>query len=208
MLVNLVGHHPNLRKFPQDFREGFEFGARVHLSRRIARRVQHQPPRLRRNGAAQASRRERQFRAAIHPHRFPAHQPDNVRVVCPVRSRQDDLVARIQRCQKRIEQDLFCTGGDDHFRRVRRESGLRPGIVADGLAQFRQPLCGRIADSALPHGGAGLLDYMRRRRKIGLSGAETEHVLARGPHGPGLLGNAHDFRKLKRACPRRASKRC
>ena len=98
----------------QHIRQRLQFGTRIGGARRVRRRVQQYPFRLRRDGALELLRRH--LEAARHAgddlDRLAAGEQHHVGIAHPVRRRDDDLIARIERRDEGIVQHLLAAGAD------------------------------------------------------------------------------------------------
>ena len=116
-----------------------------------------------------------------HEDGHPPGQRDRLGVGGPEGSEDDDLVARVAQHGEGVRNGLLATVRHQHLLRRHREMGIAQGLGGQGLAEGRDParrgvaVVGRV--TAGLHGG---LDDVRRRREVGLAGAEADHMLTCG----------------------------
>ena len=121
----------------------------------------------------------------------------------PIRSRHDDLVARIAQRSKRNEHRVLATVGDENLRCVAHEVAVALGLHRDRLAELGQA-SGRCVTVILRIAG-GLdrsFDDVVRSRKVRLPCTETDHVFALGLERLrlGIDGQGRRFRDGCEAC--------
>ena len=199
VLVQLVQQHQNLRVLAQHLGQGGQFLAAVDGARGVARRVQHQPARARRDGGLQRGRRELEalLNAAVHDDRRAVVHAHDVGKRRPVRRRHDDLVARVQRGRQRVVDHLLAAVADDDLPGVEVQAVLAPVLGADGLAQRGRAGRGRVLGFATGQGrDGGLLDGLGRV-EIGLARGQRNDVAAlagqgRGPRAGRGIGREPD----------------
>ena len=161
VLVDVVGHDPDVRVLQQHVRQRLDLVLRVGRTSRVRRRVEDQPLRLRRDGGLERGRLQAVavLQLGVDEHRLGVGQHDDVGVRHPAWRRDDHLIARVQRRQQRIVDDLLAAGADRdlvglvvevvlalelaHDRRLELGRAVDVGVL--GLA-FRQRLDRRLLD--------------------------------------------------------------
>ena len=115
MLVHIVGHHMDMRVLRQHIGERLQFGTRIGGAGRVRRRVEDEPFRLRRDRALELPRGVilKPLACVVDDlDRLAAGEQHHVGIAHPVRRRDDDLVARIERRDEGIVQHLLAAGAD------------------------------------------------------------------------------------------------
>ncbi|MBA7621279.1 hypothetical protein ES703_28638 [subsurface metagenome] len=112
----------------------------------------------------------------------------------PVGRRDDDLIAFIYHCLKKMVKGAFSTGGDDDF-----IPGIgKPEVLVkpfdDRILEFRDTLDGRVFSEVFFNRlNTGFFDVVRSE-KIRLSDTEVHDIDSLGLHGLGLGGYLKSWR--------------
>ena len=138
MLVNLVAHDEDVF-LHADVAERLGFLRRINGAGRIARRIQDEQPRVRRDGGAQLRGRDFEFRLVrrLQNHRLRARELHHFRIAQPIRRGDDDFVAFLAGGEDDVVAGMFAAAGHDDLRRFVSQAVLAFEFVGDGLAQFR-----------------------------------------------------------------------
>ena len=114
----------------------------------------------------------------LDDHRRAAAQADHVRIGYPIGRRDDDLVARIERGEHRVVEDLLAAGRDDRLGRLVVEAVLALELLGDRLAQGNDAGDRRVFGFAAADGGDGRLLDMVGRVEIRLAHRQADDVPA------------------------------
>jgi hypothetical protein len=112
----------------------------------------------------------------------PSGEPNGLWVSGPIGRGQQDLVAGVEQGGKDLLDGLLAAVGDEDLRCVNREPGVASSLDRDGLTQLRETGGRRVlVVLRVSAGGHGRLDDVSRRREVGLTGTEADHVLPGRP---------------------------
>ena len=150
----------------------------VSRARRVRRRVQHHPFRLRRDRFGELLRRDAKpvRLRRLNDHRRRAAKLHDLRIADPIGRGDHHLVARVQRRHERVEDDRLAAGRDQRLRGLVVEPVLAFELLADRLAEFGNALDRGVARLvALDRAERRLLDVVGRR-EVGLARAKPDDV--------------------------------
>src|SRR4029077_11642481 len=126
------------------------------------------------------------FLTALREDRRAFREQYHVGIGNPERRRDDDLVARVQRRQQRVEHHLLgAAAGDNLVGRI-LQSVFALEFIADGFLQRRRTGDRRVFRLAAANRRNRPLTHMIGRVEIRLAGAERDDVLAGGLEFGGL----------------------
>ncbi len=171
---------------------------------RIAREVEHQHTRLRRDGLLQHGAREAEliFGTRLDADRHAAGHQDGRSVAHEAGLVVDHFVAGIgDRAQSDVDGLADAHRHENLRLRIVFRAELARDIAADGLAQAGIAPVRRVVRLATLQGGHGLVAHRLRRVEVRLTHAQRNHVLARGDDVEKLA----DARKRQRLHVRRHS---
>src|SRR5262249_43436418 len=174
------GANENARMLDQNLTKGAQLGTRVCGSGRIAGTVQQHQTRLRRDGSGKLAWGDLvALRHAGERHDWqPVSEQHHVGVRHPVGRGDDRLIARIEHRHAEVEERLLGPGGHQDLRALVAEGVVALELRDDGVLQLIDPLDVRVArEATADRVDAGLTDVCRRV-EIGLSGPQTDDVLA------------------------------
>ena len=139
MLINIVGQDPDLRVAQQNIGQRLEFRARISRSRWIRGRVQQQPFRFRRDRLLQRPRPqlEAMLDLRFDGNGLAAGDQHHVRIADPIGSRDDHFIARINRREEGVEEDVLAACSDDGLRGRVDQAVLALEFRRDRLPQGR-----------------------------------------------------------------------
>ena len=160
---------------------------------RIRRRVDDDAARPRRDRRQErlGVQREAVLRVRADDHRRRVGELDLLDQRRPARHVRDHFVAAVEDRQDGVEQRLLAARRDDHF--GRRVLDAVVGLVAldDGALEIVGAGVGRVLGEVRVDGAMGGRLDVRRRRKVGLPGAEIDHVDALRLQAHGVGGHLH-----------------
>ena len=108
--------------------------------------------------------------------RVAARQTDALGVGCPVRGREQNIVAVIDHGSEGFIDRLLTTVCNKYLRRIDLNAGIAQGFIRDSLFEFGQTRGGGVAEVfRIIEGFAGSINNMCGRRKIGFTGTETNY---------------------------------
>ena len=157
-----------------------QLGLGVYHAGRVGRRVQHEHLGLVGDGGVQLLCGDLEVRllGCSYDDRDCACLLYHLGVAYPVRSRNNDLVARVAQRHQRDINRVLCTRSHNDLRRLVVQTAVLLQTVAGCLAQIHQTGCRRVLGLVVLNGlDTGLLDVLRRR-KIRLTGTKADNVLA------------------------------
>ena len=178
--VDVVGHHPEIVALRQ---RGEPLQIVDHRAGGIARRVEDDHPRPRRDGALGGVEVEAVER--WHRDGHAAAEAHHRRVDGKARIGDQHLVAGLDGGEHPVEDGGLGSGADHHLVDARAHAAPQE-LLADGLAQLRQPRGRTIAGVPVaqrPHAG---LDDVRGRGKVRLADFEVEDPAPARFEGPRL----------------------
>ena len=178
-----------------------DFGELVrwnHGSGWIARRVGDDHARARSDGLfnRRGSQAEIVFGLRGHKHGLASRVLHDVRVAHPIGRGNDHLVARTHQRAGGVENRVLTAGGHDAFRRLkcRRRAQICRMPVANGLAQRRDSRRRGVLRAIFFERLDGRALDVFRRGKVGLAGAEVDHIHSLGLVLFRLLQHCHGGR--------------
>ena len=146
VFVYLVGQHEEVVVAEDYVGQGLQLLLAVDASRWVAGRAEYQHPRLGRDGSLKllGGHLEILLEAGVYKHRGAACQQHHLRIAHPVRSRDDNLVARVHECHDGIADALLGTVAHQNLR-CRVVQGVLPlELLGDSLSQVGISGHGRI----------------------------------------------------------------
>jgi len=176
----------------QHIRQRAQIGGAVGGTGRVGGRVQQQPAGSGRDGRFERGRGQAKavvFMAGHHHRRAVAGQ-SHVGVRHPVRRRNDDLVALLQRGGQGVEDRMLGAAGHHHLVRLVVQAVVAQQLVADGLAQGRRTGGHGVARFAALDGRARSLANVRRGIEVGLAHHQVDDVAALAAQFIGAVGRS------------------
>src|SRR5262245_7668992 len=187
-----------MRMVHQHVGQLLQLGNRIGSTRRVRRRVEHDPFGLGRNRLVQ--RRGAQLVAVLEPgageNWSAAGQLDNIGIAHPVGRRDDHLVAMIDGGHEGIEQHLLATSADGDLGQLVVEPVIALELGDDRLFELGDAVNIGVFDLAAPDCGNRCFLYVRRRVEIRLAGGQADDVAALRLEGAGLGGDGDGLRRL------------
>ena len=182
MLIHVVGHHPDMGVTHQNVSDRLQLRRRIPGAGGVRWGVEDQPFGLRRNRRLKLRGRQLEIGvdAAFDGDRFAPRQQHHVGVGDPVGRRDDDLVARVQRGDKRVIEHLLAAGGDGDLARLVVEPVVPLELGADRLLQLRDAVGRGVARFPCVNRRLGRVPDILRRVEIRLPSAQRDHVAACG----------------------------
>ncbi|GBC91122.1 hypothetical protein HRbin14_01880 [bacterium HR14] len=202
LLIDLVGDNPEPMRERQrgNLLEGL---ARVDRACWVARRVENNRLRARRNGSAQGVVGRQKVMALVrrHEHGHTAHQAHLLWIRDPARRRDNHLVAGVYQCHQRIEDGVLRAAGDHNLAGVVAELVFAPELRADGFPQGHNTGRGRVFRVARVDSGNRARFGELRRIKVGFARGEAQHIDPLLAHRLGTGSQCQRRRRLHRARP-------
>ena len=197
VLVDLVCNNDDVF-FQNDVRQLTELFRRVHASRRVGRRAQQQRFCFGRNRRAQQFRRKPEliFLTSLDDYRDAAGEFNQFRIGNPVRSGNDNLVARIDGNGKRVVQSVLGAVGNDDVGRLVFQTVFCLVRRGNRLAQRHNARRGRVSGFARLNRLESRLTDMFRRVEVRLSQREIVNSYASRFHFFGFAGHSQRRRRL------------
>ena len=154
---------------------------------RIAGRVDDDGPGTRRDGREKmiGAQPEAVVLVRADDHGRAAGQLDLLNERRPARHVRDDLIARPDEREGRVQQRLLAARRDDDFVRGIADPVVGPVACADGLPQVGDAHVGGVLREIAGNRGVGRLGDVMRGGEVGLAGAEVDDIdpLAAQPFG-------------------------
>ncbi|MCY1514382.1 hypothetical protein D9M68_489190 [compost metagenome] len=204
VLIHVVDQQPHMRMLQEHVEQRTIVGSAVGGARRVRRRVEQHPTRLRRNCSFElvGSQAETGGGVAGDQNRLAFADLDDIRIGGPVGRRDDHFVAGIDRRHHGVEQDLLGA-------RCHRDLVLLVGkavftleLFADCLLQVRRAVeRGVLGVAALDRLAGGILDVVGRV-EVGLARTEDDDRLAFALHRLRAGADFQDFGDSDRGDPR------
>ena len=176
-----------------------QFGIGIGAAGRVRRRVQKKPLGLRRNRLLELRRAD--LEARLHrAHDFDrraAGEIDHVGIAHPVRRRDDDLVAGVQRRHEGVIEHLLAAGADRDLRGLVVEAVLALELGGDGGLELGDAVdIGVLRRTTFADRlDRGFLDVVRRV-EVRLAGAQADDVAAGRFERARLVGHRDGRRRL------------
>ena len=195
---------------PQHLGERLQIPGRIHRAGWVAGVVENQPPRLRGDRSFQLLRVQSELVRGVGSdhHRFAAREQHHVRIAHPVRRRNDDLLAGIERRGEGVVDDLLAAVADEHPIGCVAQSVLPLELAADRLAQLRDPGQRRVLRLAFTDGAYRRRLDVVRRVEVRLSRGEGDDIAAGPRHLHGLRRDDGGGRGLDAAHAPRGDGHC
>ena len=198
VLVHVVRADDDLRVALEHGAEGLELGPRIRRAGRVARAVQDEEPRARRDRGLELGRRDLESTVDAGKYRDGRAVGDqhHVGVGHPVRRRDDGLVAGVEQGTAQVEDGLLGAARHEDLRARVLESVVAAELGDDRVLELVRALDCRVARvTAADRGDAGVLD-VHGRVEVRLAGAEADDVLALGLEARGAAGDGERRRRL------------
>ena len=201
LLVDVVGHRPDVRVAEEDLGERAQLVRRIGGTRRVRRRIEDQPLGPRADGRIERLRRDLEalLGGAVDEHGRAAGDLHHVRIGHPVGARNDDLVAVVDGGQHGVEQHLLAADADDDLVGAVVEAVVAPELVAHRLLELGRAVHLGVLRVAGANGGDGRVLHRLRRVEVRFAGAEADDVVAGRLELGGARGHGHRRRRLDAA---------
>ncbi len=198
MLVHIIGQNPHMGVAHQHIRQRFQLGGRIGCARWIGRRIENEPFGFVGDRGFQISglQLEPVFLAGVDTNRCAARQINNIGIADPIRRRNNDLVARVQRRHHRVVDHRLAARCHKALRELIIEVVIAFKLVANCLLQLIDTIDGcvfRFAAADRIH--AGFLNVLRRV-EIRLAGTKANNITTRSAQSTGLVRDGNGRRRL------------
>ena len=180
VLVDFVGHHIDMRIAFQHASQSFEFLFAVEHTRGVAGSAEHKELGLGGDGSLELCGGNLEFvlDACLDELADTTRVANHLAVGNPVGSRDDDLVARIDKALNQLEDALLGTRGDNDLLGFELEIVVAFELIADSLTQVGITRNGRIVGEVLVDGLLGGFLGLVGGVEVGFADRKAYDVLA------------------------------
>ena len=201
-LVNIVAHDEHAL-LDADIAQRPDLVCRVHGAGRVARRVEDEQFRFRRDRLSQLLRRDLELGlvGGVEDHRPGPGELGHLGVAQPVRRGDDHFVAGLTGGVDGVETGVLAAAVDDDLPRLVLDAVIALELVGDRLAKLRDAAARRVLGEAVGQRLRGSVLDVLRCVEVRLTGAEADDVLALGAQFLGLGRDGQRQRRRKRGRP-------
>ena len=199
VLVDFVSENKQVVVLLDDLGQSLQLILAIDAAGRIAGRAEDEQTRLRRNGGLQLLGRHLEvlFETSLHNDGIATSQQHHLGIAHPVRSGNNDLIARIDQCHDGVADALLGTVRNQNLGRGVAQVVLALQLAGDGLTQVGIAGNGRILRVVLVDSQLGGLFDVVGGVEVGLADAHVNHVDALCLHFTTLLRHRQRSRRCQ-----------